>query len=112
MKRPNAIPSQPLNVALPLPLYTKLGAHLYSELEGRVPHGAYSRFMIDLLQGYFSQRALDLAPFAGTQPGGAIVTGSPEAVAVLQRLLEQSGDKFAFTGSDADFASLSRLLGD
>lgn len=112
MKRPNAIPSQPLNVALPLPLYTKLGAHLYSDLEGRVPHGAYSRFMIDLLQGYFAQKALDLAPFAGTAPGGTVVTGTPEAIMVLRKLLEQSGDKFAFTGSPADFASLNRLLGD
>ncbi len=112
MKPKNLIPSQPLNVALPLPLYTKLGAHLYSELEGRVPHGAYSRFMINLLQGYFAHQSLDLAPYAGTQPGGAQVTGSPEAIAILQRLLDRSGDKFAFTGSDEDFASLHRLLGD
>lgn len=112
MKRPNAIPSQPLNVALPLPLYTQLGAHLYSDLEGRVPHGAYSRFMINLLQSHFSQRQLDLAPFAGTAPGGAVIQGSPEAITLLQRLLEGAGNKFSFTGSGADFASLSKLLGD
>lgn len=90
MKRPNAIPSQPLNVALPLPLYTKLGAHLYSELEGRVPHGGFSRFMIDLLQGYFANQSLDLAPFAGTTPGACIVQGAPETIKLLQTLLENS----------------------
>jgi len=90
MKRPNAIPSQPLNVALPLPLYTKLGAHLYSELEGRVPHGGFSRFMIDLLQAYFSHKQLDLAPFIGTAPGACVVQGAPESIIQLQQLLEQS----------------------
>ena len=87
-KHPNLIPSQPLNVALPLPLYTQLSAHLYSELEGRVPHGAYSRFMIDLLRGHFTAAVLDLAPFAASIPGAFVIQGSPEAVAVLKKLLE------------------------
>ena len=55
-KTPNLIPSKQLNVALPLPLMTRLATHLYSDLEGRVPHGAYSRFLIDLLQVHFSER--------------------------------------------------------
>ena len=87
MKRPNVIPSQPLNVALPLPLYTQLGAHLFSELEQRVPHGAYSRFMIDLLRGYFTEQSVDLAPWAGSAPGAFLVRGSPEAIAALRKLL-------------------------
>lgn len=89
MKPKNLIPSQPLNVALPLPLYTKLGAHLYSELEGRVAHGAYSRFMIDLLQRYFAERALDLAPYIQSSPGGCVVYGTPETLARLQKELEK-----------------------
>lgn len=87
-KPPNIIPSQQLNVALPLPLYTQLSAHLYSDLEGRVPHGAYSRFFIDLLRGYFSAQHLDLAPFAASEPGAWTVSGSPEAIAALQRTLK------------------------
>lgn len=87
MKRPNVIPSQQLNVALPLPLYTQLSAHLYSELEGRVPHGAYSRFLIELLRGHFSDGRLDLAPWAGVAPGAFIVSGPPEALDALQGLL-------------------------
>jgi hypothetical protein len=86
-KRANVIPSQPLNVALPLPLYTQLSAHLYSELEGRVPHGAFSRFFIDLLRGYFSEQHLDLAPFVGSPPGAFILHGSPEAVDACRRNL-------------------------
>ena len=90
MKRPNVIPSQPLNVVLPLPLYTQLGAHLFSELEQRVPHGAFSRFMIDLLRAYFSHKTLDLSPFVGSAPGAFLIQGSPEAIAALKTLLESS----------------------
>lgn len=86
-KRPNLIPSQQLNVALPLPLYTQLTARLYSELEGRVPHGAYSRCLIDLLRGHFSDKHLDLAPWAGAAPGAFIVSGSPEAIRALEAIL-------------------------
>ena len=69
-KTKSVIPSQQLNVALPLPLYVQLTSHLYSELEGRVPHGGYS-----------------LAPFTNTQPGAFTISGSPEAVRALRTLL-------------------------
>ena len=91
-KPKNIIPSQQLNVALPLPLYTKLGAYLYSELEQRVPHGAYSRFMINMLRGFFSQTQLDLAPYLSSDPGAFVVSGSPEAVEALKLMLEKKGE--------------------
>jgi hypothetical protein len=87
-KTPNLIPSKALNVALPLPLLVKLSGHLYSELEGRVPHGAYSRFLIDLLQVHFAEQALDLAPYTGSAPGTLQVTGTPEAIKALTLRLE------------------------
>lgn len=87
-KTPNLIPSKQLNVALPLPMYVKLSAHLFSELEGRVPHGAYSRFLLDLLQVHFAEQALDLAPFVGSVPGTLQVTGTREAIAALTKVLE------------------------
>jgi hypothetical protein len=87
MKIANAIPSQALNVALPLPLYTQLGAYLFSELEGRVPHGAYSRFMIELLRKFFTQESIDLAPYVGSPAGAFVIDGAPETIAALERLL-------------------------
>lgn len=92
MRRPNAIPSQQLNVALPLPLYTQLSAILYSELEGRVPYGAYSRFLIDLLRGHLTAERLDLAPFTGAAPGALCVQGSPESITQLRQLLESQNE--------------------
>ena len=87
-KHPNPVPSQQLNVALPLPLYLQLGVHLYSDLEGRVPHGGYSRFLIDLLRGFFAAKHLDLAPYLQSDPGAFVVSGSPEAIAALTATLE------------------------
>lgn len=87
-KTPNIIPSKQLNVALPLPMYVRISAHLFSELEGRVPHGAYSRFLIDLIQVHFAERAIDLAPYVGSEPGTLQITGTPEAIAALTKVLE------------------------
>lgn len=87
-KRPSIVPSQQLNVALPSPLYTQLSLHLFSELEGRVPHGAYSRFLIDLLRRRFNERSLDLAPWAASAPGAWVLYGSPEAIVALTKTLK------------------------
>jgi len=86
-KHPNLIPSQQLNVALPLPVYTQLSAYLYSELEGRIPHGAYSRHLTDLLRAQFAGKSLDLAPWVGSAPGAFVVNGTAEAIQQLELVL-------------------------
>lgn len=87
-RRPNLIPSQMLHLALPLPVLTQLNLHLYSELEACIPRGAYQRFFVERLREFFSSNQLDLAPFAGTEPGAFVVSGSPEAISVLERTLK------------------------
>jgi len=89
-RRPNLIPSQQLNVALPLPVYTQLTLHLFSPLEARVPHGGYSVFLVNLIREYFTQLHLDLAPYVGAPTGSYVVSGSPEAIVALTKRLEQS----------------------
>lgn len=87
-RRPNLIPTQQLNVALPLPVYTEMTLHLYSDLELRVPHSAYSRFLTDRIREYFTQTHLDLAPYVGAPTGSYVVSGSPEAMQALKQKLE------------------------
>ena len=87
-KRPNIVPSMQLNVALPLPSYTQLSAHLFSTLENRVPHGAYSRFITERLREYFASKHLDLAPYMNADAGAFVVSGPPEAIEALQRVLK------------------------
>ena len=87
-RRPNTIPSVMLNVALPQPVHTRLTLHLFSELEGRVPLGAYQRFLSERIEEFFRRRHLDLAPWAGTDPGTFIVSGDQLTLAVLEQTLK------------------------
>ena len=55
MSRPKGtVPSVPKNIAIPKPLADQLDLHLYSEIEGRIPLGAYKDFFTALLQNYFN----------------------------------------------------------
>lgn len=89
-KPPNLIPSKQLNVALPLPVFTQLMLHLNSDLEGRVPHGAYSKFLSELLRNHFEEGTLDLSPFLGPDiPAGIyLVRGPRETIDALERILK------------------------
>ena len=89
-RRKNPTPSIQLNVALPKPIWLKLTFHLYSDLEGRVPFGAYQRFITELLQERFDQKGLDLGEFVpGVEPGTLKVYGIPDALEVLRIHLEE-----------------------
>ena len=90
-RKPNLIPSVQLNVALPLDVHTRLSAHLYSPLEGRVPLGAYQRFLTELLRERFDGKSLDLAPYiVGGTPGAFVVSGRTEAIRALKYKLMES----------------------
>jgi hypothetical protein len=90
-KPKHAIPSIQLNVALPQPVYVQLSTHLYSELENRVPYGAYSKFCAELITSYFRQQQLDLSPYVGMLANtGLSVSGSPESIEILKSTLESA----------------------
>lgn len=88
-KPPNLIPSKQLNVALPLPLLTQLNLELYSELEGRVPHGAYSRFLVELIRRHFAEQVIDIGPRISPHlPSGVfLVRGEPSTLELLEKEL-------------------------
>lgn len=54
MKRPNIIRPVKLTTNLPENLRAKLDLYLYSPVEGRVPHGAYNKFLVELLTKFFN----------------------------------------------------------
>lgn len=90
MPRPlNTIPTRQLNVALPLPLYSKLVLELTSEIEGRVPFGAYSNFFSELLRQRFEETQLDVGPLlnADIPPGTYFIRGPRDVLAALERKL-------------------------
>ncbi len=54
MPRPPAvIPAIPFQVRLPLDLKVELDAYLFSEAEGRIPYGAYTKFFENLTREFF-----------------------------------------------------------
>ncbi len=50
-----AIPTKPLTVHLPVDTLSKLQLHLFSEIEGRVPHGAYAKLLVGLVDAYLQK---------------------------------------------------------
>lgn len=73
MSRPqNILRPIKLTTTLPEDVWTQLTSHLFSEVEGRVPQGAYQTFICDRVREFFSYRRLDT--------GHGVVQGPPEAI--------------------------------
>ena len=75
-------------MALDSALMALVNLELYSEAEQRIPFGAHQRFFSQLIREYFERGVLDLAPFAGCEPGAFVIRGSKVAVRMLERTLK------------------------
>lgn len=53
---PNIMRPVQLTTTLPEDLRAKLDLHLYSTVEGRVPHGAYSKFLAERIREFFEPK--------------------------------------------------------
>mgnify|MGYP001554756895 CR=1 FL=1 len=61
MARPRNIHSAvPLRVRLPLPTRAKLDLYLFSQVEGCVPKGAYTKFITSLIEDFFRKEPPNL----------------------------------------------------
>ena len=90
MGRPKLlIPASSLNIHIDAGLRAQLDKTLYSELEERVPHGAYQRFFNLIITQALTFKRLDLAPYLGTDPGAVTVRGDPASIARLIAFLEK-----------------------
>jgi hypothetical protein len=87
-KRRNIIPTVPLTTYIPEDVMAKATLFLFSPAEGKVPYGAYQGFFTRLIREFFDHKLLDLAPWAGTDPGACVVRASPETLAILEKTLK------------------------
>ena len=87
-RRPNTVPTVATNIHFPEPVRARMDLHLFSEVEGRVPLGAYQRVLTPLVQDFFDTQLLDLAPYLNTLPGQAYIRGKPDVIEALKRKLE------------------------
>lgn len=53
---PNILRPTKLTTYLPEDLRAKLELHLFSTVEGRVPHGAYSQFLAERVREFFAPK--------------------------------------------------------
>lgn len=97
-RRPNPIPSIRIGIMFPQDLYAQLQLHLFSELEGRVPLGAYQEFFCARIREFFGREELDLAPWTGEPAKSAVVVGSPGAIKLLKEQL--NGRNARYSNSD------------
>jgi hypothetical protein len=73
-----------LTTTLPESVRALLDLHLWSEVEGRVPKGAYQAFLLERIREHFDWQSLDLAPF-GLE---GFVRGPRDSIDALIRKLE------------------------
>lgn len=85
-RKPSLVPTVKLHTALDAELHDKMTSHLFSELEGRVPHGAYQAFLEARIREFFSHRYLDLTPFGF--PSGFHVSGPATMIEALESKLK------------------------
>lgn len=85
-RKPNVVPSYELTLCIPEDLFAKLSLELWSEAEGRVPHGAFKRFFEELLREHFLHSRLDLSAFIpGLPPGVHFISGRKEVLEILAK---------------------------
>lgn len=85
-RKPDVIRPTLLHMSIPEDVRAKLDLYLFSELEGRVPKGAYQRFFTERIQEFFGWRRLDLAPYG--LPPGFFVSGPKEMLDHLETHLK------------------------
>lgn len=81
--------SRPPNIHRPVKLTTtipedirgQLDLHLWSDVEGRIPQGAYQTFLCDRIREFFSHKRLDT--------GHGVIQGPAPAIAFVQHLVEE-----------------------
>lgn len=91
MPRPaNILRPVKLTTTFPEDIRARLDLYLYSDLERRVPQGAYQRFLTDRTREFFTQSSLDLGLISTEAvPGRHIVRGSAETITLLSKLLSE-----------------------
>lgn len=99
-RKPNLEASVATNLHLPESLRTRLDLILFSELEGRVPKGAYQKFFMERLSEYFSTRTADLSAAVGAPPGTHFVRAKPDTILALAASL-RSQDHAQTASTDA-----------
>jgi len=90
VRTPNIQRPVKLTTNLPEDVRVRLDLHLYSEVEGRIPKGAYSTFLIDRIREFFDAARMDLHTYFPHLPEGQYILRGPiETIGKLAVCLEE-----------------------
>lgn len=89
-RNPDIVRPVRLHTTLPEDLRAKLDLYLFSNVEGRVPNGAYRRFIEERIVEFFSRSQLEIGKYTGATE--ELVFGSPEVIEHLKQYLEATHD--------------------
>lgn len=81
-RHPNILRPIKLTTTIPEDLRAQLDLYLFSEVEGRIPQGAYQTFLCDRIREFLTWRRLDT--------GRGIVQGPPEAIDLIRQTFEDN----------------------
>jgi hypothetical protein len=87
-RKPNVNPSTTLNLSLPLEIRTRLDLLLYSEVEERVPKGAYMKFISGLIGDFFTYKKCDFSHELAAPPGSHVIHARAETIHALTKALQ------------------------
>lgn len=79
------------NISLPTSLVARVDLELFSDLEGKVPFGAWQKFLVGLIEAHFTRKRVYKAyGFRGHYPVGtaAVIVAQDEAEA--RKLLDEA----------------------
>ena len=86
-RKPNLEGSIATNLHLPASARTRLDLLLFSEVEGRVPKGAYQRFFLERLHEFFNLRTADLSDALNQPPGTHTIRAKPDTILAITAVL-------------------------
>jgi hypothetical protein len=89
--------ARPRNIVRPVSLRTtfpedirgRLDLYLWSDVENKVPQGAYQQFLISRIREFFEDASLDIGPWLAPVEPPMLIRGSPRAIDALTTYLEQ-----------------------
>jgi len=95
-RRKNITPSASIHLHIPEDVKARLDLFLYSEVESRVPVGAYQAFFQQRIQEFFDWKRIPLDSF-GFPPGYFVIAPREMLQALVQRLHGAKGEDNANT---------------
>jgi hypothetical protein len=89
MRHPDIIRPIKLTTTLPEDVKAKLDLHLFSEVAGRVPIGAYQKFFLERIKDFFYEKTLDISEYLDSPVGCVTIKGGPAALEAVKTILER-----------------------